>query len=157
MKTLIVYLSRHGCAEKASQLVSGQLEGEISVIDLQKEKNPDISTYPAVIIGGSIHASQVQDGIKKFCKKNLDRLLQIKVGLFICCMETGDVAWKQFNEAFPQELRDHATAKGLFGGEFNLGKMSFFERKIVEKVANVTESKSMMNMDAIREFAKKLK
>ena len=81
----------------------------------------------------------------------------MKVGLFICCMETGDTAWKQFNGAFNQELRDYAVATGLFGGEFDLEKMSYFERKIVEKVANVTESKSMMNINAIREFAEKYK
>jgi menaquinone-dependent protoporphyrinogen oxidase len=157
MKTIIVYLSRHGCAEKASKLLIELLEGEVSVINLKEEKKPDISTFSSVIIGGSIHAGQIQDGIRKFCQGNMDRLLQVKVGLYLCCMETGETAWKQFNNAFPEELRDHATTKGLFGGEFNLEKMSFFERKIVEKVAKVTESKSMMNMDAIREFAEQLK
>ncbi len=153
MKTLIIYLSRHGCAEKASQLLTEKLEGDVAVINLKKEKNPDISTYTSVIIGGSIHAGQVQDGIKKFCQKNMDRLLHVQVGLYLCCMERGDTAWKQFNDAFPEKLRDHAIARGLFGGEFNFERMSFFEQKIVEKVAKVTESKSMMDLDAIEEFA----
>ena len=157
MSTLILYMSRHGCAEKASQLLAEKLEGKVSLINLTKEKKPDISTCDSVIIGGSIHAGQIQDRIRKFCQENMDRLLRIKVGLYLCCMEQGETAWKQFNDAFPEQLREHAVAKGLFGGEFNFERMSFFEQKIVEKVANVTESKSMLDLDAIQEFVGKFK
>lgn len=155
MKLLIVYLSRHGCAEKAAHILAEKLEGEVMLVNLKKEKRPDISNCNSVIIGGSIHAGKIQDGIRKFCHKNMDQLLRLKVGLYLCCMEQGETAWKQFDEAFPEKLRDHAIARGLFGGEFNFEKMSFFEQKIVEKVANVTESKSMMDLDAIQEFAGK--
>ena len=146
-----------GCTEKAAKLLKEQLEGDIFLVNLKEEKKPGISEYQSIIIGGSIHAGQVQDGIKKFYQRNRDQLLKVKVGLYLCCMETGDTAWKQFNDAFPEELRNHATATGLFGGEFNLEKMSFFEKKIVEKVANVTESVSMMNTEAIEEFAGKFR
>ncbi len=148
-------MSRHGCAEKASKLLAEKLEGEIAVVNLKKEKKPDISTCESIIIGGSIHAGQIQDGIRKFCQKNMDQLLRMKVGLYLCCMEQGETAWKQFNDAYPEKLRKHAIALGLFGGEFNFERMSFFEQKIVEKVANVSESKSMMDLDAIEKFADK--
>jgi len=155
MRILIAYMSRHGCAEKASKLLAEKLEGEVSLVNLKKEKNPDISTYTTVIIGGSIHAGQVQNEIKKFCQKNMDRLLRVQLGLYLCCMERGETAWNQFNDAYPEKLRDHAITRGLFGGEFNFERMSFFEKKIVEKVANVSESTSMMDLDAIEEFAGK--
>ena len=38
MKILIVYLSRHGCAEKAAQILAEKLEGEAKIINLKKDK-----------------------------------------------------------------------------------------------------------------------
>ena len=92
MKTLIIYQSRHGSAEKAAGILAEKLEGEVSVVNLKKEKKPDISGFESIIIGGSIHASHVQDGISKFCQKNKDMLLKRKLGLYLCCMEKGDTA-----------------------------------------------------------------
>ena len=42
----------------------------------------------------------------------------------MCCMEEGEKATNQFNEAFPDELIQHASATGIFGGEFNFEKMN---------------------------------
>ena len=72
-------------------------------------------------------------GTKK-SKKRSDILKQKRLGLYLCCMEEGETAQKQFNEAYPVELRDHATALGLFGGAFNFEKMNAFERMIIKKV-----------------------
>lgn len=156
METIIVFLSRHGCSEKAAHLLADQLVGEAVIKNLKKDK-VELKKFRSVIIGGSIHAGKVQNGIKKFCQNNMDLLLKMKIGLYLCCMETGETAEKQFNEAFPKNLRDHAVAKGLFGGEFNLERMSFFEKKIVEKVAKITESISQLDEDAIREFVEKFR
>lgn len=147
-------MSRHGCTEKTAKILADRLGQNTSLVNLRNVKNPDINGYDAVIIGGSIHAGQIQPGIRKFCQKNMEKLLQKKTGLFLCCMETGETAREQFNNAFPEKLRIHAKATGMFGGEFNLEKMSVFERKIIEKVANVTESISRLDETAIKEFAK---
>lgn len=50
-------------------------------------------------------------------------------------MEEGEVAQKQLQNAFPDELLNIAKATACFGGEFNFEKMNFFERLIVKKVA----------------------
>ena len=70
MKTLILYATRHGCAEKC-----------------------------ATKLGGSIHAGKIQKGVKDFCAKNLEVLKGKRLGLYLCCMEEGPKAEAQFAAA----------------------------------------------------------
>jgi len=156
MSTLIVYATRHGCTEKAVEILKDKLEGDITAVNVKENKNPDLSPFATVIIGGSIHAGQIQGKIKKFCKKSLDILKQKRLGLFLCCMEDGEKAQAQFDEAYPVELRKHAAA-GLFGGEFNFDMMNFLERAIIKKIAGVTDSVSKMKEDQIKQFAAAMK
>jgi menaquinone-dependent protoporphyrinogen oxidase len=155
MSTLIAYMTRHGCAEKAAELLEGKMNDDVAIINLKKDSKPDLSKFDTIIIGGSIHAGQIQNRIKKFCQKNLNTLLKKRLGLFLCCMEEGETAQKQFEDAYSEELRNHAAAKGLFGGEFDLNRMNFFERAIVKKAANISENVSKLNEAAIYQFASK--
>ena len=123
------------------------------MINLGMSGAMDISVYDAIIIGGSIHAGKVQKGIQRFCKKYREILLKMKLGLYLCHMEQGETARRQLDEAYPEELKAHASAVGLFGGEFDFKKMNFLERKIVKKIAGIEDSVSRINGDAIREFA----
>lgn len=153
MGILILYMTSHGCAEKAAKTLKEMLNDEVVLINLKRDSEPDLAAYDTMIIGGSIHAGRIQGRIKKFCERNASLLLDKKLGLFLCCMEEGEKAQKQFEDAFSAELRDHATAMGLFGGEFNFERMNFLEKKIVKKVAKVSESVFKINKKAIDKFA----
>jgi len=110
-----------------------------------------------VIIGGSIHIGRIQSRIKNFIEKNLVQLLEKQVGLFICHMAEAAEAEQEFKKAYPQQLIEHATATGLFGGEFNFEKMNFIEKYMIKKVGKVTASVSRINEDNIAEFIEKMK
>ena len=156
MNFLIVYATRHGCAEEAAEKLQKELSGEVELINLKKSFPTDLTEFETVIIGGSIHAGQIQKVIKKFYRKNIEVLKQKRLGLYLCCMEEGETAQKQFDEAYPAELRDHATASGFFGGAFNFERMNFLEKAIVKKVAKVSESVSKIRDDNILQFASKI-
>ncbi|MBS4211348.1 flavodoxin domain-containing protein [Neobacillus rhizophilus] len=154
MKTLIVYCSSHGTTEKAVSVLCVNIEGEVLAVDLKRDKILfDLDDYDGVIIGGSIHAGEIQRKIKQFIKQHHDELLEKVVGLFLCCIRDGDIAVEQFNHAFPQDLRKNSVAMGLFGGEFIVSKMNFFERQVVKKVDSVIKDESHLNLNAIMEFA----
>jgi len=68
-------------------------------------------------------------------------------------MEENDKAIEQFNNAFPEKLRNRATAKGFFGGEFNFEKMNFIEKAIIKKIAHIEDSMSKINYQNIKTFA----
>ena len=157
MKTLIVYATKHGCTEKCANELKNNITGEIELLNLKKSAKTDLNNFGAIIIGGSIHVGQIQKKVKQFCLNNLDLLKKKKVGLFVCCMEQGEKATSQFNEAFPEELIKHASATGIFGGEFNFEKMNFFERAIVRKIANIDKTVSKINEENISQFVNEMK
>lgn len=157
MKTLIVFASKHGCAETCAQRLKEALSGEVEMLDLKKRADVSLDPYDAVCIGGSIHAGKVQTSVRKFCAKLLPVLLRKKIGLFLCCMEEGDTARKQFEGAYPAALRSHASVSGMFGGEFNFEKMNFIEKALIKKIAKIDGSVSRINTDAISRFARDLK
>ena len=156
-RILIVYQSRYGTTEKTSNYLASKLENaDITVVQQGKDKLSDIESFDIIIIGGSIRAGMIQKGIKKFINKYRDILLSKDLGLYLCCMEEGDKALKEFNDSYPEDLRNHAKASGLFGGEFNFDRMGFLEKKIIRKAVGVEDSVSKINYDAIDAFAVKM-
>ncbi|MFP7296568.1 flavodoxin domain-containing protein [Neobacillus niacini] len=157
MKTLIAYCSSHGTTEKAVQLLSEWMEGEVLAVDLKRDRITfDVSDYDFVIIGGSIHAGSIQGKIKHFITKHHDELLTKKLGLFLCCWHDGETAIEQFDLAFPEDLRKVSIANGIFGGEFLVSKMNFIERQIVKKVNGITVDTSNLDTTAIMTFVMKI-
>ena len=146
-------MSKHGCSRHAAQVLKERIStADIEIIDLKKNK-PSLDDYDCVVIGGSIYAGSVQKGLHDFCIKNMGVLKHKKVGLYLCCMKEGQEAKEQFENAFPKELREHSSANGIFGGEFNFEKMNFVEKFLVKKIARVDKSVSNLNIDAILKFA----
>lgn len=108
MKTLIVYRTTHGCTERIAREVGSRLGGKVDYVDLKQKKLPVLNEYDRIIVGGSIHAGQIQHKVKDFCEKNRELLLNKELGLFICCMYEGGVARKHMQDVFPEELLPHA-------------------------------------------------
>nr|MBD3621392.1 flavodoxin domain-containing protein [Sunxiuqinia sp.] len=156
MKTLIIYMSTHGCTKQVVTELAEQLNGEVTIKNLKEDKNPDFQNYDRVIIGGSIHAGQIQRKIREYCEAHLENLRRTQLGLFICCMYEGDQAFQQLENAFPEKLHQYAKSEAILGGEFNFEKMRFFEKLIVRKIAKVEQSVSKIDHEAIKNFAKKM-
>ena len=156
MKTLITYSTSHGCTANAAKELKEHLAGEVQLENLKNNPKPDLKNFDRVILGGSIHAGQIQKRIKEFCAKNMDELKTKEIGLFICCMEEGENAQKQLHEAFPEELHEVAKSTAIFGGEFDFEKMNFLEKMVVKKVAKVKVSTSKVDHQAIQTFSKRM-
>ncbi len=153
MKTIIIYTTSHGCTKKVVEELSEKLSDEVLCIDLKRDRLPELSGYDRVIIGGSIHAGQIQKRIKDFCISNMEELKTKELGLFICCMYEPEIAREQIKNAFPEELHQIAKTEAIFGGEFNFEKMNFVEKILVKKIAGVKESISNIDHNSIERFA----
>ncbi|MHA7111062.1 flavodoxin domain-containing protein [Sunxiuqinia elliptica] len=156
MKTMIIYMSTHGCTKGVAHELANELSGQVSLVNLKENKNPDFQNHDRVIIGGSIHAGQIQRKLKEFCEYNLEELGKKEIGLFICCMHEGEEAFQQLNNAFPEKLHQYAKSEAILGGEFNFEKMRFFEKIIVKKVAKVEETVNKVDHEAIHKFARRM-
>ena len=152
MKTAIIYASSHGTTEKiAKQIQFGLGADSTRLINLKETKALDLSMFDALIIGGSIHAGQMQGRVKTFCKKNMVDLLQKRVGLFMVGMNEPEFE-NEFNNAFPELLRNHAITSKCVGGEFLFEKMNFFEKLIVKKISGISENVSKIDEGKVAEL-----
>jgi len=156
MKTLIIYTSSHGCTEKAVKELSRKLSGEIASMDLKHHPSPPLFEFDRIIIGGSIHAGQIQKRIRDFCSANREQLKSKEIGLFICCMYEAEIAREEIKNAFPEELHQMAKTEAIFGGEYNFDEMNFIEKMLVKKIAKVRESVSNLDHDSIDRFANRM-
>lgn len=156
MKTLIIYSTTHGCTQKTAQILQDFLGSNAQTVNLKSDAYPDIKDFDRIIIGGSIHAGRIQKRVKQFYSKNLEELKGKELGLFICCMEEGEKAQIQFNDAYPDTLRRNAKATACFGGEFDFDKMSTFQKMIIRKIAGTEHNTSKIDKEAIRDFSKKM-
>ena len=157
MKTAIIYASSHGTSEKvARQIQDGLGADSASLINLKETKAVDLSQYDTLIIGGSIHAGQMQGRVKRFCKNNMVDLLQKRVGLFMVGMNEPEFE-NEFNNAFPLLIRNHAITLKCVGGEFLFEKMNFFEKMIVKKVSGISHNVSKIDDEKIAELVDDVK
>jgi menaquinone-dependent protoporphyrinogen oxidase len=156
MKTAIIYATKHGCTEKCALTLKSELSGETELFNIKTKPKFQFDKYDTILIGGSIHAGTIQRSIQKFCRNHLKPLLRKKIGLFLCCMEKGEKAEEQFQNAFPEQLRDHAKAKGCFGGAFNFDKMNFIEKAIIKKVGKIDHNISTVSEESMQQFIKEI-
>ncbi|OEF95701.1 flavodoxin domain-containing protein [Desulfuribacillus alkaliarsenatis] len=153
MKTAIIYATSRGTTEKAAQQLAECLPGKTDIINLKSSIEINLDDYEAIIVGSSIHMGTMQAKVKKFITTHHDQLLTKRLGLFLCCMREGSEAQLQFDTNYPESLRKHAVANGLFGGEFDFAKMNFIQKFIVKKVGGHTTNVSTFNQGEIKKFA----
>jgi menaquinone-dependent protoporphyrinogen oxidase len=154
MKTAVIYTSKHGTTAKVSQMIAERLTGnQVSVIDLKKEKYPDIHLFEGIILGTSIYAGAPSKTMQRFCKENIETLRQKRLALFVCGMEL-DITkqQKELEKAYPQELYEYAISKCFAGGEFQFEKMNFFERTIIKRIAKTDKNVSQIREDEVERF-----
>lgn len=155
MKSVIIYSTKHGTTQKVAEMISQMAKEKPELINLKKVKDVNLDNYDRIIIGGSIHAGNVQGRIKRFCHDHYLELSTKPLGLFLSCMEE-DKAQEQFDNAYPESLRKAAVSTKLTGGEILLDRMNFLERYMVKKMGKMTESVSNLKEDKIRELANEM-
>ncbi len=154
MKTAIIYATTHGTTEKVAQQIEKQL-GNSQLFNLKQIKNIDLSQFDQVVIGGSIHAGQIQSRVKNFCKLNMVDLLQKRVALYVCGMNEPEFE-TELSNAYPELLRKHAITSKVVGGEFLVDKMNFIERFLVRKISGVSQTVSKIDEGKVSELVHEL-
>ena len=154
MKILIIFATRYGTTEKCAGMLGEILKGkghDVDVVDLKKNKKIDPGGYDIAVIGGSFMMFRMNSIVKRFVKSNLDKLLDMKTGVFMC---GADEKWEEeIKKGFPEELLSSAAAKGYFGFEMLWGEMSPFYRNMLQKEFKTTDDVSKINEDNIEKFA----
>lgn len=150
MKTLILYASTYGFTRDCVQMLKKNLNGEIRIVNINKDAVPALDDFDTILIGGSIYIGQIQKKIKKYCLTNEDALKNKKLGFFISCgsAETIDT---YFKNSFPETLLENALFAENFGGEMRPDKMNFFHKFISNMVAKSADQQAAPPMKPLPE------
>jgi len=153
MKTLIVYCSRYGTAAECARTLAQKVGEETRVADLAREPRTSVEGADVVLIGGSIYGGKIQRPVVTFCERNRGALLAVKVGLYLCCLFTGEEAAVQMQSAFPDWLLAHAFGRALPGGRIRFERLSFLDRLLLRGLAHAPGDLSRLRPEALDELA----
>ncbi len=153
MRTLIIYATKYGCTEKAAAILKSKMHGEVLLVNIAKEKAPDLEGYDNIILGGSIYKGKIQKALTQYIKAKLPLLLHKRVGLFICAGEPEPVRTRELECAFPKELYNHARVKEVFGYEICYEKLNIFDKFIMRTIKDITKSSADLSQEKIEKFA----
>ena len=92
--------------------------------------------------------------VTRFCDARREELERTTVGLFLCCLYTGEAAREELSGAFPAWLHAHAKAEEVFGGAVRVEGLSSIDRYLVRRVARVDADISAIDAAAIERLAK---
>ena len=156
MKTIILYATKYGAAEKIAKRIAERIENAVAC-DLKQSELPDLSEFDCIIIGSSLYAGMIRKEAKAFLAKNADMLREKKIGLFLSGMDTDENNQKSFFETnFPAELLESAKAKSIPGGIYDPEKAGFMERFIFKLAAKQSAYSDIIDDDKITRFVKEM-
>ncbi len=156
MKTLIVFSTKYGAAQKCAEILKKGLDHEVNLVNLRNSKPINLKNYDNVILGGSVYVGKIQKEITQFVDENKNDLQSKKIGLFVCCKFSGDRAMEQITNNLPEWVVNKAFAKEHLGHELSLEKMSFMDKLITKSVVKVKESYSDLKTENINRLINKI-
>lgn len=153
MNTLIVYTSRYGSTKDSVQKLAASIHGTVDMVDICREKIPELGQYQVVIVGGPVMAGRVPRKIRSFVKKYATELASRKLGLFVAALARYDRAMEYLAGSFPAQLRAQAFACETFGGLLELGKVNVIHRIMLKRFAGIMWSRNHINPAGIERMA----
>ncbi|MYL34517.1 flavodoxin [Pontibacillus yanchengensis] len=149
MKTLILYATKYGSAEKVAHRLATKLPGDVQTISIMKDAPPPLTEFDTVILGGSIYMGTIQQQLSNYLNEHVEELLEKRVGLYICAGEQDpEVRSKELVDSFPRSLYEHAIVKEIVGHEYHFDKMNLFE-KLMLRMKGIKKSCSALSDERI--------
>lgn len=145
MNILIAFASKEGQTEKIAEFIAdvvrhhGHQAKTLPCHHLPKDF--DITSFDAVIIGGSIHMNKYPGYLNKFVTTYLDSLNQVPSALFTVCMATHSenekerIAADAFGPALSQKTQWQPNVMETFAGAIKYTQYGFITRKIMQSIA----------------------
>jgi menaquinone-dependent protoporphyrinogen IX oxidase len=136
-KTLIAYETKRGVTEesarKIAEILNSKFGFEVNLIDLAKEKVPDLTQYRNLIVGSGVRMGKVYSKVAKFLENNFTGK---RLAFFISSAWGGipgeyyDTAKKRFAE---KTLSKHPQIEPVSIEVFG-GRIKYFSKTMIDNV-----------------------
>jgi menaquinone-dependent protoporphyrinogen oxidase len=162
VRKLIVFASKYGATERCVREIADRAGGEVELADLRAPGGAKDALEEAVrgagvvAIGGPIYSGRIRAEVPRFCERHRELLLSRRVALFICGLETGDLAREELAAAFPEWLSAHAFSRRILGGEVRLATLGMLDRFLFGRLAGQRADVSRVDARQIEALAAEL-
>jgi menaquinone-dependent protoporphyrinogen IX oxidase len=120
-KTLVAYVTKGGATKEAADLIAETLREkyglEVDVVDLKKQKHPDITPYENIIVGGGVRTGGIYGEAVEFMKQDFKGK---RVAVFICAaLSKNPVKMNKLAERYITEgvaSKTSLVSREAFGG-----------------------------------------
>lgn len=155
MKTIIIYSSKHGSTQKVVSYLQEHLSCD--TINILTTPIPSITDYDQVIIGGSIYYGSLHPKLTQYIETFLPQLLEKKIALFLLCLMSEETAAEQFNTNFNQQLLNHSTIDGFFGGVLEKESLNPLEKIVTRFTFKNVDTHNGVFYDEVDRFIEAIK
>jgi len=151
-KTLVVYSSVDGQTLKIINKITALIEGEFTVINIDKQQECDFSQYNRVLIGASVRYGNFRKNILDFVNKNRAQLDLLPNALFVVCLTARkpEKAIPENNVYMTKFLRLsqwQPRFKGVFAGALMYSRYNWWQTLIIQLIMKITGGSTDKSID----------
>jgi len=155
IRIIVAYDTKYGSTERVAQWIAeGITESETreTTVDVKNISQIVEVHYDCVVIGSPIYEEEPLNSVTTFLEAHRTSLKHVNVALFVVCGDYGRLPKDQLINTYVKKLEAHVSgmvvAREVFGGYFDLEKLSDEDRRIIEDFSNVV-GHTITNMDLL--------
>jgi menaquinone-dependent protoporphyrinogen IX oxidase len=155
IRVLVAYDTKYGSTERVAQWIAeGIAEREPSETTVEVTNISHIVevNYDCVVIGSPIYEEEPLNSVITFLDAHRASLEHVNVALFVVCVDYGYLPKEQLIDTYVKKLETHVSgmvvAREVFGGYFDLEKLSAEDRRLIEDFSKVV-GHPVTNMDLL--------
>ena len=155
IRVLVAYDTKYGSTERVAQWIAeGIAESETSetTVDVKNISQIVEVNYDCVVTGSPIYEEEPLNSVITFLEARRASLKHVNVALFVVCGDYGHLPKDQLIDTYVKKLEAHVSgmvvAREVFGGYFDLEKLSDDDRRLIEDFSKVV-GHPITNMDLL--------
>tara|TARA_R110001583_G_scaffold7720_9_gene37917 strand:- start:1341 stop:1862 length:522 start_codon:yes stop_codon:yes gene_type:complete len=151
-KILVLYSSVDGQTLKIINHISGLIEGELAIFDIDQQPEIDFSQYSKVLVGASIRYGNFRKNLFKYINQHKAQLDALPNAFFVVCLTArkpeksipeNNTYMLKFDQLSPWQPR----LKGVFAGALLYSKYNWWQTLIIQLIMKITGGSTDKSQD----------
>ncbi len=167
IRILVAYDTKYGSTERIAQWIAegiAECKTSETMVDVKNISHIVEINYECVVIGSPIYEEEPLNSVITFLETRRTSLENVKVALFVVCGDYGHLPKDHLIDAYVKKLETHISgkvvAREVFGGYFDLAKLSDEDKRIIEDFSKVLghpiTAMDLLDPDKVKGFGREI-